>query len=295
MLSDAIARSGFKVTLSGEGSDEVFGGYPHFQEDVICNADFTKKASDHVQKLYAQNDKLAGLFLSDGAALDAGALEKHLGFLPSFIKAKASLGFKIQSLLRDDYKVDVLRHNSFEHIAEHFDVKTNLLGRDALDQSSYLWTKLTLAGYILKTLGDGCEMAHSIEGRVPYLDHKLFEYVKNLPAHYKMRADDDGGLIEKYILRQAVRPYITDTLYNRRKHPFIAPPVSGSLALLHEKLGDILQSDIMNQQPFYTPGKVQAWFSDLRKLDAKKQLAQEPMMMMILTTLSLHKQFRLGG
>ena len=76
-----------------------------------------------------------------------------------------------------------------------------------------------LANYLLNMLGDRMEMAHSIEGRVPFLDHKVVELVRDLPVSMKIR-----GMTEKYVLREAAKPFITETIYRRQKHPFLAPP-----------------------------------------------------------------------
>ena len=78
-----------------------------------------------------------------------------------------------------------------------------------------------MAGYILTMLGDRMEMGHSIEGRVPFLDHKLVEVIASQPVHMKIR-----GMTEKFVLREAVRDVITDTVYRRQKHPFLSPPAT---------------------------------------------------------------------
>jgi asparagine synthase (glutamine-hydrolysing) len=65
------------------------------------------------------------------------------------------------------------------------------------------------------------EMAHSIEGRLPFLDHHVVETVGGFPASAKIR-----GTVEKYVLREAARPVLTDTVYRRQKHPFLAPPAT---------------------------------------------------------------------
>ena len=72
-----------------------------------------------------------------------------------------------------------------------------------------------LPGYILTMLGDRMEMAHSIEGRVPFLDHHVVEVIRSQPVSQKIR-----GMTEKYVLREAARDVISDTVYRRQKHPF---------------------------------------------------------------------------
>src|SRR3954469_17383724 len=75
--------------------------------------------------------------------------------------------------------------------------------------------------YILTMLGDRMEMAHSIEGRVPFLDHHVVEVIRSQPVSQKIR-----GMTEKFVLREAARDVITGTVYNRQKHPFLSPPAT---------------------------------------------------------------------
>src|SRR5205823_6400124 len=67
--------------------------------------------------------------------------------------------------------------------------------------------------------------SHSVEGRLPFRDHQLVEFVRDLPLGLKIR----GG-VEKYVLREAARPVLLETIYRRRKHPFLAPPLTASAA-----------------------------------------------------------------
>jgi asparagine synthase (glutamine-hydrolysing) len=97
---------------------------------------------------------------------------------------------------------------------------------------------------LLNFLGDRMEMAHSIEGRTPFLDHHLVEAVVAMPATMKIH-----GTTEKYVLREAARPYLTDTVYRRQKHPFMAPiePRGGLLDLVQETL----RSSAFGDMPFF--------------------------------------------
>ena len=85
----------------------------------------------------------------------------------------------------------------------------------------YIFCKAHLENLILSHLGDRGEMAHSIEGRTPFLDHPLTEYANNLPPSMKIRWNK--GFVEKYVLREAARPFVTDEIYKKRKHPYSAP------------------------------------------------------------------------
>lgn len=286
LLSKAIRDAGFKVALTGEGSDEVLAGYPHLREDLIIFGG-NDALSAELKNLYESNEKLAGVFLSHGETLSTEAVNAALGFVPSFLKAKASLGLRVTSLLSDDAfeSCDI-----FDDLIHSFDSDGQLKNRHIINQSSYLWTKLTLANYILRTLGDGCEMAHSIEGRVPFLDHHFFEFTRDLPMDMKIK-----GMTEKYILREAVKPYVTNTIYKRQKHPFIAPPVSRfTNSKLDEYIQDLLRSSDFKTMPFWDQQKVLDWLDTLPNIEPKDQAAAEPVLMMVLTSYLTRQRFKLS-
>ena len=111
-----------------------------------------------------------------------------------------------------------------------------------------------LPNYVLTVLGDRMEMAHSIEGRVPFLDHHVVELVRGLPVAQKIR-----GMTEKYVLREAARPVLTDTVYRRHKHPFTTPPVAlAPNERLHELVQDTLRGPVLASLPFFDRAKVVA-------------------------------------
>jgi asparagine synthase (glutamine-hydrolysing) len=88
-----------------------------------------------------------------------------------------------------------------------------------LHTALYVWQKGHLSNIFLSCLGDRTEMAHSIEARTPFLDHHLTEYVNGLPPSVKIRWNaEEERFVEKWILREASRPFITDELYKRKKH-----------------------------------------------------------------------------
>jgi asparagine synthase (glutamine-hydrolysing) len=126
---------------------------------------------------------------------------------------------------------------------------TQISGRDPLNQSLYLASKSFLPNRILTTLGDRVEMAHSIEARLPFLDHEVVEFLTRLPVNLKIRTLL-RSTTEKYILKQAARPHLTDAIYHRRKHPFTAPP---TVSTASHPMSEIVEDTIRG--------------SDLRALD----------------------------
>jgi asparagine synthase (glutamine-hydrolysing) len=92
-------------------------------------------------------------------------------------------------------------------------------------------------------------MAHSIEARTPLLDHHLTDYVNHLPPSSKLRwvpATEElpeGRFVEKWVLREAAKPFITRELYERKKHPYSAPTTWPRDGPLHELLAGLLTKE----------------------------------------------------
>ena len=103
----------------------------------------------------------------------------------------------------------------------------------ALHSALYLWSSTLLPNLLCNHLGDRSEMAHSVEARVPFLDTALTEYANMLPPSIKMRMP---GPTEKWVLRQAVAPYITEEMRMRTKVPFLAPPAVPNPNSTHARL-----------------------------------------------------------
>jgi asparagine synthase (glutamine-hydrolysing) len=87
-----------------------------------------------------------------------------------------------------------------------------------LSQAQYLETAYLLPGYILSSQGDRVAMAHAVEGRFPFLDHRVVELGARIAPQLKL-----NGLREKHILRKAAERLLPDVIANRTKQPYRAP------------------------------------------------------------------------
>lgn len=223
LLTGAIRGAGYKAALTGEGADEVLAGYAHLRADLAGSA----------EGLLATNGASAGLMLPAGASLPMDAVQERLGFVPTWLRAKGGLGLRVRGLLSDDFLAEFAGVDPARALVDAFDLPGQLSGRGRVEQSLYLWTRLALEGYILKTLGDAQEMAQGVEGRLPFLDHELFEWLRGLPTGQKIR----GG-VEKHVLRRSQRGRLPAASLAREKHPFVAPPLAGPMVeLAHDLLG----------------------------------------------------------
>lgn len=283
ILNKTIHQAGFRVSLTGEGSDEVLAGYPHLRSDLLAS----RGEEEKLQSLYAENPMSKGIMLASGPSLSLKSVEKSLGFVPSFLKAKGTLGKKMTAVASPAFLSAFAHRDAYEELLGHFDVAGQLTGRNRVHQSLYLWSKTALANYILRTLGDGVEMGQSLEGRLPFLDHKLFEFLRQLPLNMKIK-----GETEKYILKQALEKHLTRTIYERHKHPFVAPPLSrfadqGARRLMQEKLSDPQFARL----GFFDQNKLLNLLDNLETLDGEERAAVDPVLMTALSYLSLQRRF----
>jgi asparagine synthase (glutamine-hydrolysing) len=294
VLSRAVRDAGYKVVLTGEGSDEIFGGYAHFRRDMLLYDNGGQDPAT-VQALLGElernNPVSRGLLLPDGQTVSTEGVKKILGFTPSWIEATSGNLFKLRAMLSPDYVAEFAGHDSYRALLNSVDVPGRLAGRAPVHQSLYLWSKTILAGYILVILGDRMEMAHSVEGRVPFLDHKVVETVVNLPVSAKIR-----GMTEKYVLREAARHVLTDTVYKRQKHPFLSPPATlDASGKLHQLMQDTLRGPVLTSLQVFDRKRVAGLLDDLPRMSAGDRTVIDQGLMMMLSACVLHERFGLAA
>ncbi len=237
-LARAARDEGVQALLTGEGSDELFAGYAHLREDVGSATEHTNAAS-------------RGVMLPIGAELDTSAVDRALGYTPTFLRAKAGLGHRLHAL-----RANASPTAPFTDLAAWIERdRVRRTGRVAT--SLHLWIRLVLEGYILRTLGDAMEMAHGIEGRVPFLDPLVVDLARSLDVEAMLR----GG-VEKKVLRTAMCGLVPERVRTREKHPFLAPPLLARSARTRgpaaELLLDLVRSARFAELDLFDPARVEA-------------------------------------
>jgi asparagine synthase (glutamine-hydrolysing) len=294
LLSRAVRNAGYKVVYTGEGSDEIFGGYVHFRTDMLQhNAEGQDPAEVQrsLQEIEAANKVSRGLLMPAANTGSMESAERALGFVPGCLKVFAAQGQQRLSLFDADFKTRFAGRDSTRLFLDGLDLKGVLGGRDPLNKSLFVWAKSFLPNYILNLLGDRMEMAHSIEGRVPFLDHHVVECVGRAPVSLKIR-----GMTEKYLLREAARPFITETVYRRQKHPFLSPPVTTVPGeRFHEMMQDTLRSSALASLPFYDQNKIIALLDQLPTMSDLDRVGWDPVLMSVLSTCVIQERFGLSS
>jgi asparagine synthase (glutamine-hydrolysing) len=294
ILSDAVRKAGYKVVLTGEGSDEILGGYPHFRRDMLLY-DNGGQDQHEIDALLEQLKKMnlvsRGLMMPDGETIATDSVTRRLGFTPSWMEIVSGTGFKLRALFNEGYAAEIEKRDPFKGLLDSIDVPRQLAGRAPVHQALYLWGKSALPNYILTTLGDRMEMAHSVEGRLPFLDHHVVELICTMPINQKIR-----GMTEKYVLREATRSAITDTVYRRQKHPFLSPPATlDPDGRLNEIVQDSLRGPLLASLPFFDQAKVTALLDRIPAMDSGERTAYDQVLMLLLSACALQDRYGLSS
>jgi asparagine synthase (glutamine-hydrolysing) len=292
VLSRAVRDAGYKVVLTGEGSDEILAGYPHFRRDMLL---YNQQGQDSAQvrqlleELERGNPVSKGTLLPSGRTVPMESVQQLLGFVPSWIETWAAQAYRLRELFSAEFRAEFEVQDSYRGLLDSLDYWGQLNGREPVHQSLYLWGKTFLPRYILTILGDRMEMSHSIEARLPFLDHHVVEQVCSLPVSLKIR-----GMTEKYLLREAARPVLTNTVYRRQKHPFLSPPAAFEPeARLGTLLQDTLRGSSFASLACFDQRNVVALLDELPGMDTGERTVVDSTLMLVLSAAVLHERFGL--
>jgi asparagine synthase (glutamine-hydrolysing) len=239
-LVSQLAAQDVKVALSGEGGDELFGGYHTYAADLLA---------ERFGKL---------------AALARPAVER----LPSSTR-RTSFDYRAKRFVRAAHLPPLERHEGWKEIFSA-DARAELTGRRhgwdprSLDRGRFaetngfdLLTRLQdvdLGGYLVDDLlvkTDRASMAWSLETRVPFLDPLVANFAFSLPARHKVR-----GLDKKRLLRKAMAPLLPDSVVNGRKRGFSIPAAAWLRGELEPFARETLSPETLRRQGYLQPEAV---------------------------------------
>ncbi|ESK95246.1 asparagine synthase [Moniliophthora roreri MCA 2997] len=243
ILSKFVHDNGYRVVLTGEGSDEIFGGYFFLMPDFLRAADPAVRRlgiplpTDEERSLILQELESSGLrqdhFSLRKFSFQDGQLGRELvGGISTYTMFAAGCLSDAAFVPRHLYNSN-LTVTAAEGLSPDARRKMCSGQWHPLHGSLYISTKIILRNVLLNALGDRVEMANSIEGRTPFLDHYLVEYVNTLPPSVKImplveKVICNGSIrnwkfTEKWVLRQAVKPFVTEEIYKNTKAQYNTP------------------------------------------------------------------------
>ena len=217
-LSAAVRNSGFKVVLTGEGSDEFFGGYDIFRETLVRSF-WSRQPSSRfrpllIEKLYPYlfNDpRLKGPLRSFFAS---GIDHPRDPFFSHRIRWENTA--RIKTFFSGEVRSAVSGYNGYRDLEDR--LPPGFQDSDPLSRAQYLEIILFLSKYLLSSQGDRVAMGNSVEIRLPFLDYRLMEYLSRVPVALKI-----FGLEEKVLLKRIGADLLPKEILRRKKHPYRAP------------------------------------------------------------------------
>lgn len=288
LLSGLVRESGFKVVMTGEGADEILGGYDIFKETKIrqfwarypdsqIRPLLLKRLYPYLPAFQGQSRAYREAFFNSGLSDPSNPFFSHLPRWQTTSKNKLFFSDELKSSLTGstpEQRLMAAMPHGFESWQQ-------------MARAQYIETSNLLPGYILSSQGDRMAMANSIEGRYPFLDYRVVEFASKLPPHYKIR-----GLNEKRILKEAMKKYLPESIVKRTKQPYLAP--DGKSFFNNGKPADyveeLLSESCLGEYGYFNPRPVRLLFNKFLKGGAigfKDNMA----LVGILSTQILHYRF----
>jgi asparagine synthase (glutamine-hydrolysing) len=225
-LSRVARAQGIRVVLAGQGADELFAGYIGYRFDEVRAHDAD--------------------VLDPEAMMEAELRRRVLGDEQLFYETNQHALREIKSAFYSE-AVNA-RYAQFDCLEQPLVNTSRVRGRHPLHQRSYLDLKLRLGDHLLGDHGDRMMLMNSVEGRYPFLDQDVVEFVRTLPPDLKLRSG-----VEKYAVKRAAEPFVPKAIIDREKFGFRAPASPYLIRQHVEWIEDLLSHDRIKAQGYFNP------------------------------------------
>lgn len=263
LLSALVRRSPVKAVLTGQGSDEFFCGYVGYMLDLFRNMQKNQMTAAECEI----NERLWG--------------DPYFRYERNHPE--------IRKIHRQVYSRDLRGEiDKFSAWASSPINVDRVKGLSAQKRRSYIDYKLRLSDHLLGEHGDRMFFSHSVEGRHPFLDKELLDFVVTIPDKYKL-----NGTNEKYILKKAGKGIVPDEILKRRKFPFQAPGMSAMVK--QSDGGEFLSDSMIKKYGIFDVDYVNEMKRIYRQSDFKLMGAYEiDYLLIVMTVTMLCEQFSLS-
>lgn len=256
LLSRETRAAGIKAILTGEGADEMFAGYPSYKFAAL-NSRLGVQVSLEERR---QRERLFGIDVPyEKRYLEFGA--QRLRLYSARARELLSAGDALGSRLVDP---------------------ALLQGRDAIHQRAYLDCKLRLADHLLTEHGDRMLLAHSVEGRYPFLDREFVDAARELPSNSKL-----VGLEEKFILKEIAKGFVPPEIVRREKYGFHAPSSPWLLKHGGDWVRELLSNECLRRHGVFDPGYVAGLVQRYSRPDFSLDARMEDDLLMIVLSFGI--------
>lgn len=263
-LSEFVNQSKIKVILTGEGADELFGGYVGYRIDQQRQAEMEESFDLETIMEQELREKIWG--------------EKNFFYEKNYYQFN-----EVKSALYSKAVLECFNEfDCYDHVLIN---KSKLLNRHPIHKRSYVDFKLRLSDHLLADHGDRVAYANSIEARYPFLDINVIEFAKTIPPHLMIYQ-----MTEKYPLRQIATRYLPTEVINREKFGFVAP---GSPVLLRQNIdwvNNLLSYENIKQGGYFNPNTIERLKKNYRAENFTLNTTFDNDLLMIVLTFGIFKE-----
>lgn len=252
-LSKLVHENGIKVVITGEGADEILAGYNIFKETLIRQF-WARQPQSKIRPLLL---KKLYPYLPNISQASTGMLKMFFGY-----RLEATDSPVYSHLLRWQNTGNIQKHftpglnellkdyHPIEQYAER--IKPEVEGISSLAKAQLIESNIFMSGYLLSSQGDRMAMSNSVEGRYPFLDHRLMEFTSSLPDELKLK-----GMNEKFLLKELMKDELPQSVLSRPKQAYRAPILDAFVgSKVPDYVRDMLSSDSIKECEVFNPESV---------------------------------------
>ncbi len=289
LLSRLVRDAGMKVVLTGEGADEVFAGYDLFREAKVrrfwarhpqsaCRPRLIERLYPYLARSPVAQQAMSRRFFGK---------DLHRASEPGFSHA---MRWNTTSALQRLFAPGFRRSSPPGSVVDELVARlpAEFASWSPLAQDQYLEIRTLLSGYLLSSQGDRMLMAHSVEGRFPFLDVRVLDLANSLPPDFKLRVLD-----EKHVLKRAAQRLVPQSILRRKKQPYRAPDALAFVAPgARGWVEELLSEGAVRDAGVFDPGAVGALWAKCKERSGTGQYSNTDNMALVgvLSTQLLHHQ-----
>lgn len=289
LLSKLVHETGIKVVLTGEGADEMFAGYDLFREGKVRrfwarqpNSQLRPRLLERLYPYLARSPVGQGAMARAFFGMDLDSADKA-GFAHGTRWRTAG---SLRRLLHADVRAATASSDPAAELLSNLPAEFGAWS--ALAQDQYLECRTLLSSYLLSAQGDRMLMAHSVEGRFPFLDRDVVEIASQLPDQHKLHVLD-----EKHVLKQLARNLVPKSVLHRPKQPYRAPDAACFLGpSAPEWLRDVISPRALHSSGLFDEHAVQQLFAKCEQQPPGRPLSNSDNMAVVgvVSTQLLHSE-----
>lgn len=263
LLSDLVRKNDVKVVVTGDGADEILAGYDCYRQDSmrtgsngLLSSLFRKRTYLKEYTQYFSENHMRLLLKLHSRSAQRKTIDRF-GFYPAWFDFWQITDQNNSNLFTNEVIDELAADTQLDCLLE--EMQPGIQGRHPLNQSLLFETKTRLPGWILWK-SDRLSMAHGVEARVPFMDHKLVELAAGIPPDLKL-----NGMDEKYILKKMMAPKLPELPGEYKKRGFYTPIREWFFSAdRHSEVEPYLSFDKISETKIFNPEMVDSLYTTIR-------------------------------